>query len=122
LRNIKAKPKGKLSPYSIAMHAISEANWRMAPSLAGRGTSICPFVKVGDLIPSRFALAAQNQKRVSFIPLDYELVDFVSHGRLQYTDFGDNVVNQPKLNDHDVDNNDGLSKLVSVWAFLNAQL
>jgi hypothetical protein len=71
LRNIKAKPKGKLSPYSIAMHAISEANWKMGPSLAGRGTSICPFVKVGDLIPSRFALAAQNQRRVSFIPLDW---------------------------------------------------
>jgi hypothetical protein len=57
--------------------------------LPGRRTSICPFLlvfKVGDLIPSRFSLAAQNQKRVSFVPLDYELVDFVSHGRLQYSD------------------------------------
>jgi hypothetical protein len=25
-QSIKSKPKGKLSPYSIAMHAISEAN------------------------------------------------------------------------------------------------
>jgi hypothetical protein len=77
----------------------------------------CPYVGLGDVIPSRFALAATDNRKVSFIPLDYELVDFVSQGLTEYTDYGDNVVG------HVAEDDQSFGNLHSAhWDLLDANL
>jgi hypothetical protein len=120
LRNIKTHPLAPLTGNEIPTHSIPLADWMNGPRLSTATSNINPFVRLGDLIPSRFALAASVHTRVSFIPLDYELVDFTSVNAVgigYFTDYGDDVVGRV---DEDDDNFGNLSS--ATWAFLNAVL
>ena len=81
-------------------------------------------MSLGMRLASMSLLSIRPRTRVSFVPLDYESVNFASGMRLQYTDFGDDVLNLGSQHEERDINDDGLRKLLcgNMWEFLNAEL
>lgn len=117
MRNIKTNSEVSRGQYQIPIYRISETNWSNGPRLASRSSRVNPFVNIGDLTPSRFTLAGSERGHVSFVPVDYEMVDFVSGGGSFYTDLGNDVVGKI---DHEEENFGGIAS--STLRFLRAKL
>jgi hypothetical protein len=77
LRNIHAKAESNISS-RVNVYNINKNEFISGSHItSSTQQNACPFIEIADLIPSRFAIAGNFHTRISFIPIDYQLQDFI---------------------------------------------
>lgn len=114
LRNINAKPHHS-SPRAINIYQMSDNEFKTGPAMATARHQQCPYVEIGDLLPTRFVMAGDTANRITFIPLDYQLLADESSSQY-YTDLSDDVIGYSSNEESYGNISD------SIWKFMNSKI